>query len=141
MEGKQEIFTDRFLAEFERSFAEQYPMELTAHYDLLECLSDKDGEETLLAVAKTGEKVVIKYFEGRRETSSEQVFAQLKNLEYEGIPCFLAYVFCAGIHRGTSADGLCQETYSGRGRNCTDWNRSLQNSKLYSWTGDAHYPS
>ena len=91
MEGKQEIFTDRFLAEFERSFAEQYPKELTAHYDLLECLSDKDGEETLLAVAKTGEKVVIKYFEGRRETSSEQVFAQLKNLEYEGIPCFLAY--------------------------------------------------
>lgn len=45
----------------------------------------------LLAVAKTGEKVVIKYFEGRRENSSEQVFVQLKNLECEGIPRFSAY--------------------------------------------------
>lgn len=72
------------------SFTDEYPETMTRRYDMLECLSRDEGQETILAEEReTGNKVVIKGYarESPLFLTTEQ--DSLRNLSHAGIPAFI----------------------------------------------------
>lgn len=75
-----------FLREYNET---QYPPELLAHYELLECLSANDQGETLLARdIATGEKAVVKCYPRQSEIGYQEA-ELLRTLEHPGVPRLL----------------------------------------------------
>lgn len=76
--------------QFLNSFTDVYPEVLTKRYDLLECLSCGEGQETILAEEReTGNKVVIKGYDREHPLFLTTEQDSLRNLKHPGIPAFI----------------------------------------------------
>lgn len=77
---------ERFLS----GFTDEYPEALTKRYDMLECLSCGEGQETILAEEReTGNKVVIKGYDREHPLFLTTEQDSLRNLKHPGIPAFI----------------------------------------------------
>lgn len=75
---------------FLSSYTDEYPEALTKRYDMLECLSRQEGQETILAEEReTGNKVVIKGYDREHPLFWTTEQDSLRNLKHPGIPVFI----------------------------------------------------
>lgn len=76
--------------QFLQDYREEYPEALTARYDMLECLSHGEGQETILAEDRDcGRKVIIKYYDQKNPLFYLTEQDSLQNLNHPGVPAFL----------------------------------------------------
>lgn len=76
--------------QFLGSFTDEYPEALTKRYDMLECLSCGEGQETILAEEReTGKRVVIKGYDREHPLFLITEQDSLRNLKHPGIPAFI----------------------------------------------------
>ncbi len=76
--------------QFLGSFTDEYPQALTKRYDMLECLSCEEGQETILAEEReTGNRVVIKGYNREHPLFLTTEQDSLRNLKHPGIPAFI----------------------------------------------------
>lgn len=76
--------------QFLSGFTDEYPEALTKRYDMLECLSCGEGQETILAEEReTGNKVVIKSYDREHPLFFITEQDSLRNLKHPGIPAFI----------------------------------------------------
>lgn len=76
--------------QFLSGFTDEYPEALTKRYDMLECLSRGEGQETILAEEReTGNKVVIKGYDREHPLFLITEQDSLRNLNHPGIPAFI----------------------------------------------------
>lgn len=79
------------------TFEETYPEKLTQSYQLLECLNQTDGQETLLAVCKKDSKrVIIKKYDSSHPLSAFDSIFGLKRLSHRGIPSVIEEIAAGG---------------------------------------------
>lgn len=76
--------------QFLKDYREEYPEALTVRYDMLECLSHGEGQETILAEERdSGRKVIIKYYDQKNPLFYLTEQDSLHNLNHPGVPAFL----------------------------------------------------
>lgn len=76
--------------QFLQDYREEYPEALTVRYDMLECLSHGEGQETILAEDRDGgRKVIIKYYDQKNPLFYLTEQDSLQNLDHPGVPAFL----------------------------------------------------
>lgn len=84
------MITEQTKEQFLSGFTDEYPKALTGRYDMLECFSHGEGQETILAEErKTGTKVVIKTYDKTHPLFLTTEQSSLHSLEYSGIPAFV----------------------------------------------------
>lgn len=77
--------------EFSNTYTDIYPQNLTACYELIECLSNKEWNETLLARdRRNGGLVVVKCYEKGHPCYEESEPKQIRELSFPGIPAYIA---------------------------------------------------
>lgn len=84
------MITKQTKEQFLCGFTDEYPKELSERYDMLECLSHGEGQETILAEEKeTGNKVVIKGYDKEHPLFLTTEQNSLRSLEHPGVPAFV----------------------------------------------------
>lgn len=96
-------------ARFLRDYREEYPEALAARYDMLECLSRGEGQETVLARDRdSGRKVIVKYYDRENPLCDLTEQDSLHDLRHPGIPDFL------GEYQDQSGRYIVREYIEGR---------------------------
>lgn len=75
--------------EFLQEYTEEYPAQMTEHYEVLECFCHKEACDTLLARERSsGKKVVVKCYYNDHPFYEETEPIQLRGLAHSGIPAY-----------------------------------------------------